>query len=66
MTNLKPLARYFYASAFLLPFLWTAVGNPLPLFGDAPAPKAIVNQTSSAATQFAALNKKTHFPLVQN
>jgi hypothetical protein len=66
MTNLKPLARNFYATAFLLPFLWAANGNPIPLFDDAPAPTATISHTPTPVTRFAALDKKLLFPLIQN
>ena len=39
MKKTKPLARVAYTTAFVLPFMWTASGNAVPIFeerSDAP------------------------------
>lgn len=53
MTKLKPLARFTYASAFFIPFAWTAAGFSVPLHAeqnDHPITLAYAEPIDSAGT----------------
>ena len=58
MTKRNRTARFFYASAFVLPFFWAAAGNTLPLFEAKQERDNSVVHVASTTAHFASLEKE--------